>query len=119
MATYTVRPSADTSRTPDPRPRVPVWARWLAFVAGVAGLLAVGPAVMVGAIVYTGCFFECSDPDRLGGTVLLMSAAGLVALAVGAFGLAATGRWTTARTAALVTAVPASVLAVATLWFGL
>jgi hypothetical protein len=118
MATDTIRPSPDSARTADPRPHVPAWARWLAVVAGVAGLLVVGPALFIGSILYTGCFFECSDPDRIGGTVLLMSAAGLVALAVGAFGLAATGRWATARTAAIVTALPASVLAVAALWFG-
>jgi len=66
----------------------------VAIVLVGAGLAAALVAGAIAAIVYSGCFIECSDPNHLGGVLLGLLALGLL---VGACSLAFV-MWRSART---------------------
>jgi hypothetical protein len=89
----------------------PAWQRWL-----VAGLLAIPLgwgtliATFLGFIVFTGCFFTCSDPNPLLGSLLLAAAVAcilgwLVTWAAGRIDLARRGAQVAAAVAVLGSAV--------------
>lgn len=83
------------SPVPDVRPGAMTAVKVLVAVVLVgAGLAAAGLTGLIAAIVYSGCFLECSDPDHVGGLLLGLLALGLL---VGGCSLAVV-MWRRART---------------------
>ena len=80
--------------------------------AGIGGALVAG---FIAAIVYSGCFLECSQPNHGGGVLL-----GALALALFLAGcVLAVVMWRKARTWQAVKVWAGVVLGVPTLWFAL
>lgn len=84
-----VTKTTSMSRTdPGPKPMSPTTRRALRAVAGlvaaIALLFAAGIVYVVGAVVATGCFIECNDPNPTAGIPILMAAVVLLALALAA-----------------------------------
>ena len=85
----TVTDTASMSRTnPGSRPIRPTTGRVLRAVAGLVAAIALffgaGIAYIIGAVVATGCFIGCNDPDPIAGIPILMAAVVLLALALAA-----------------------------------
>lgn len=84
-----VTDTALMSRTdPGSRRMSPTTRRVLRAVAGlvaaIALLFAAGIAYIIGAVVATGCFIACNDPDPTAGISILMAAVALLTLALAA-----------------------------------
>lgn len=86
------------------------WARVARVVGGLAAAVALAYgtliAFFIGAIVTTGCFFECNDPNPVGGLPILASAGLLAGATITATVWAVTTRrlWPLVKTVGTVSA---------------